>query len=126
MSAYFTIVNPEAGGGRGKTRANEALAALRGSGLALSVHETRGPGDATTMVREAYEAGTRRFLVVGGDGTTFEAVNGAFAAGADAKDRATFALLPVGTGNSFLRDFGVTRTADAMSTETRTGRFSPN
>ena len=39
---------------------------------------------------------------MGGDGTSYEIVNGLFPA---AHDRPTLAFLPLGTGNSFLRDF---------------------
>ncbi len=50
--------------------------------------------------------GTRNFLAVGGDGTSFEIVNGLFpAAAAKSQDRPTLGLLPLGTGNSFLKDF---------------------
>jgi len=52
----------------------------------------------------SYRAGQRRFLAVGGDGTSYEIVNGLFP-GAESGERPTLAFLPLGTGNSFLRDF---------------------
>jgi diacylglycerol kinase family enzyme len=55
------------------------------------------------LVRDAYAQGYRKFIAVGGDGTSYEIVNGIFPA--DKDDRATLAFLPLGTGNSFLRDF---------------------
>jgi diacylglycerol kinase (ATP) len=42
-------------------------------------------------------------LAVGGDGTSFEIVNGLFPQAV--ADRPTLGFLPLGTGNSFLRDF---------------------
>ena len=56
------------------------------------------------LAREAYLSGTRRFLAVGGDGTSFEIVNGLFPE-AETGERPTLGFLPLGTGNSFLRDF---------------------
>ncbi|MGH9703802.1 MAG: diacylglycerol/lipid kinase family protein, partial [Candidatus Acidiferrales bacterium] len=44
------------------------------------------------------------FLAVGGDGTAFEIVNGLFPRDT-ARPRPSLGFLPLGTGNSFLRDF---------------------
>lgn len=101
---YFTIVNPAAGGGKCGRLAAAALDRLRGGGLELEVRETRAPGEATALSREAYAAGFLNFLAVGGDGTSFEIVNGLFPA-AETQGRAALGFLPLGTGNSFLRDF---------------------
>lgn len=101
---YFTVVNPAAGGGRCGKLAPAALDKLRAGGLALDVHETKAPGEATLLAREAYAAGFRNFIAVGGDGTGFEIVNGLFPAAAS-QGRAALGFLPMGTGNSFLRDF---------------------
>jgi len=61
-------------------------------------------GDATAIARDAYRRGYRRFIAVGGDGTSYEIVNGLFPE-AENGDAPTLAFLPLGTGNSFLRDF---------------------
>jgi diacylglycerol kinase (ATP) len=102
--AYLAIVNPAAGGGRSRKMLGPALERLRAGGVAVDVVETLGVGDATRIAREAYAFGQRRFIAVGGDGTSYEVVNGLFPeAGASA--RPTLGFLPLGTGNSFLRDF---------------------
>ena len=101
---YFTIVNPAAGGGRCGKLAPAALDRLRAAGLALDVRETSAPGEATILAHDAYAAGFRNFIAVGGDGTGFEIVNGLFPAAAS-QGRAALGFLPLGTGNSFLRDF---------------------
>ena len=101
---YFTIVNPAAGGGRCGKLAPAALDKLCAAGLALEVRETRAPGEATVFAHEGYTGGYRNFIAVGGDGTGFEIVNGIFPA-ALSEGRAALGFLPLGTGNSFLRDF---------------------
>jgi diacylglycerol kinase (ATP) len=103
--AYFVVLNPAAGAGRCGRLAPAALAELRQAGFALEVVPTHGPGHATELVREAWRAGYRRYLAVGGDGTSFEIVNGLFPEATDALERPTLGFLPLGTGNSFLRDF---------------------
>src|ERR1700722_10171710 len=101
---YLAIVNPAAGGGRCGKLAPAALDRLRDSGLNLEVRKTRAPGEATTFAKEGYAAGFRNFLAVGGDGTGFEIVNGIFPSTLS-EGRAALGFLPLGTGNSFLRDF---------------------
>jgi diacylglycerol kinase (ATP) len=104
MDRFFAIVNPAAGGGRSAKLAGPALACLREKGLRIDVIASTGPGHAVQLAHEAYDQGYRRFLAVGGDGTAHEILNGVFA-GRTAVQRITLGFLPVGTGNSFLRDF---------------------
>jgi diacylglycerol kinase (ATP) len=106
--SFFAVVNPAAGAGRCGKLAPAALDQLRRSGIPIEAAETTSPGEGTSLVREAYRTGYRKFLAVGGDGTSFEIVNGLFPE-AEPKDtseeRPILAFLPLGTGNSFLRDF---------------------
>jgi len=104
LGSYLAIVNPAAGGGRSRKMLGPALERLRAGGVAVDVAETREAGDATRMAREAYGRGQRRFIAVGGDGTSYEVVNGLFPE-ASAGEPPTLGFLPLGTGNSFLRDF---------------------
>ena len=101
---YLAIVNPRAGGGRGRKMLGPVFEQLRAGGFAIDLAETQGAGDATQIAREAYGRGQRHFIAVGGDGTSYEVVNGLFPE-AGAGERPTLGFLPLGTGNSFLRDF---------------------
>jgi diacylglycerol kinase (ATP) len=103
-SSYLTIVNPAAGSRRCGRLAKSALAKLEAAGVRLEVMETAQRGDATRFVRTAYARGQRQFIAVGGDGTSFEILNGLFPE-ACAGGAPTLGFLPLGTGNSFLRDF---------------------
>ncbi len=102
--SYLAIVNPAAGGGRTRKLLSPALERLRAGGVAIEVAETQGAGDATRIAHEAYGRGRRNFIAVGGDGTSYEVVNGLFPEAATG-ERPTLGFLPLGTGNSFLRDF---------------------
>ncbi|MGB2644358.1 MAG: diacylglycerol kinase family protein [Candidatus Acidiferrum sp.] len=101
---FFAIVNPAAGGGRSAKLAGPALAGLREKGLKIDVFASTGPRHAVELAREAYDQGYRRFIAVGGDGTAHEILNGVFER-ARGKERISLGFLPLGTGNSFLRDF---------------------
>jgi diacylglycerol kinase (ATP) len=115
---FLAIINPAAGGGRCAERVGAALGRLRAAGIALETAETTAAGEATQIAREAYGRGYRKFLAVGGDGTSYEIVNGLFpesrsqVSGVRSQDTSvlkdqipTLGFLPLGTGNSFLRDF---------------------
>lgn len=106
--SFAAIINPAAGGGRCGQRAGAALDALRARGIEVEPFYTQAPGDATRIVRELSAAGRRRFIAVGGDGTSYEIINGlGTRLGAqNPEERAALGFLPLGTGNSFLRDFG--------------------
>ncbi len=105
MTSYLAIVNPAAGGGRCGKLAPAAIEELKATGAKVEVAHTRAAGDATRIAREAYASGTRDFIAVGGDGTSFEIVNGLFPEALGAAQKPTLGFLPLGTGNSFLRDF---------------------
>jgi diacylglycerol kinase (ATP) len=89
---------------------------LRAGGITVDVAETAGPGDGEKIARERYAQGYRKFIAVGGDGTSYEIVNGLFPR-MDREAAPTLAFLPLGTGNSFLRDFsdrGVDHSLEAL------------
>jgi diacylglycerol kinase (ATP) len=125
---FLAIINPAAGGGSCRERVGAALDRLRAAGIALETAETSAVGHATQIAREAYGRGYRKFLAVGGDGTSYEIVNGLFSESGSQQSRSqgsgfgsqggsgsaenqiedqipTLGFLPLGTGNSFLRDF---------------------
>jgi len=116
-STYYAIVNRAAAGGRCARLAPDALDTLKCRGVALEIAFTEEPRHATELARAAAESGRRRFLSVGGDGTAAEVVNGLVDAGVS--NECEIAMLPLGTGNSFLRDFGITDTAGAVDVVAR-------
>jgi len=97
------------------------LERVRQAGIAVTVAHTARAGEATEIARQAYSEGIRNFLAVGGDGTSFEIINGLFPE-AENHGRPTLGLLPLGTGNSFLKDFtkrGVEHTIEALQKNAR-------
>jgi diacylglycerol kinase (ATP) len=116
MERFYAVVNPAAGGGRCGKLFGPALDQVRKLGIEVEIGETRHAGEGTEFARRAYEKGFRNFLAVGGDGTAYEIINGIFPL-AQTGSRAALGFLPLGTGNSFLRDFtsrGVEHTLEAL------------
>jgi YegS/Rv2252/BmrU family lipid kinase len=105
ISKILAVVNPAAGFGKCAKLLGPALDRLRAAGVRFEVAETARAGHATEISRAAYRQGYRKFIAVGGDGTSFEIVNGLFPEAAVDGERPTLGFLPLGTGNSFLKDF---------------------
>jgi diacylglycerol kinase (ATP) len=103
------VLNEAAGGGRCGRRAPAALAQL---GADVVIRRTRRPGDGAALAQELAGLGASVVVSCGGDGTLFEVCNGLM--GLDGP-RPEVALLPLGTGNSFGRDFGVVDEASALA-----------
>lgn len=103
-SRYLAIVNPAAGGGKTRSLLGPALEKLKAAGIDVDLRETSASGHANEIARDAWREGYRKFISVGGDGTSYEIVNGLFPM-SNADEKPTLAFLPLGTGNSFLREF---------------------
>ncbi|MFT5222044.1 MAG: diacylglycerol kinase (ATP) [Glaciecola sp.] len=104
------IANPTAG--RGKDPILPALvAALKERGLDHEVAETKGPGHAIALARDAVTTRDLRMLVaVGGDGTIHEVVNGLIdPATGPRREDAVLGIVPGGSGSDFCRTFGLPR-----------------
>jgi YegS/Rv2252/BmrU family lipid kinase len=101
---YLAIANPAAGNGRCGKLMEAALDKLRAAGVGIEAVRTNRAGHAVEIARSGYREGYRRFIAVGGDGTSFEIVNGLFPEALEGGPP-VLGFLPLGTGNSFLRDF---------------------
>lgn len=101
------ILNPVSGGGRGGKVRGRIEKGLAASGLEFDVSETEAQRHAFHLARErAFDADV--VVAVGGDGTAHEVANGLLSARLE-KNRAPAALgvLPVGTGNDFVKMLGL-------------------
>ncbi len=100
------IFNPAAGRGSAKQYLPDIQAALRAAGIEPELKPTSAPGDAIAFARQAALDDVQLVLSVGGDGTLQEVANGLVQA-----DRGeavpTLGIVPVGTGNDFLKTLGV-------------------
>jgi diacylglycerol kinase (ATP) len=79
-------------------------------------------GHLAELARGAAQDGARLLVVVGGDGTVYEAVNGIVEAGARDVE---VALLPCGTGDDFARTFGIPTSAERALAAAANGVVRP-
>jgi diacylglycerol kinase (ATP) len=94
------ILNPNSASGRGARILPKLLRRLEAAGLEHDLQVSEAPGHARQLASRLSGTGTSRLLVVGGDGTLHEVVNGLFDRGGAMP---AVAVVPVGTGNDFFR-----------------------
>ncbi|TNE38632.1 MAG: diacylglycerol kinase family lipid kinase [Alphaproteobacteria bacterium] len=92
------IVNPKAAGGRTAKRWPKILNALTEKFGPITYSFTEARGDGTAKTRSALREGADFLIVVGGDGTFSECVNGFFEGGAPVNPSAQMAFITSGTG----------------------------
>lgn len=104
---WFTIVNPNAGNGKGKKDWERISSLLARENIPVSMKFTEKKCQAIELAREAIEAGFRKIISVGGDGTLNEVVNGIFTQDRVSPKEVVLGMIPVGTGNDWGRMFRI-------------------
>ena len=100
---HIFIINPTAGKTDSRQKIYDMAESLRQKhGLDVQCILTKKQGHATELAKKLCETGeTLRFYACGGDGTVNEVANGIIG-----YDNAAMTVIPVGTGNDFLKNFG--------------------
>ena len=104
---WFVIVNPVSGAGHGLKDYPQIAKLLRDNDIYHEAVFTEHKFHATELTVEAVVRGFRRIIVVGGDGTLNEVVNGLFIQKQCAPTDIHLAVIAVGTGNDWVRTFGL-------------------
>lgn len=106
---WFVIVNPTSGGGKGLEDFPKISHLLRENGIEHDTVFTEHRYHATELTVEAVNRDYRKIVVVGGDGTLNEVVNGLFIQKQCNAEDILLAVIAVGTGNDWVRTFGIAR-----------------
>lgn len=102
------VVNGRAG--RHASAVADTLAELfHAQSVPVSVLHTSTANDLTSACTSAAENGCGFVIVVGGDGSVRDAVNGLMASGNDATQRPVLGIVGAGTGSDFSRTYGLDR-----------------
>jgi len=109
QSKWFVIINPIAGKGRGLTDWPHISRLLRENRVMHDYAFTEYKCHASELAVEAVAQGYRKIIIVGGDGTIHEVVNGLFVQTVEPTDKILLAVIAVGTGNDWIRMFGIPR-----------------
>jgi diacylglycerol kinase (ATP) len=109
-------VNPASGGGATGRRWPEIAHRAAALGLVGDALLSEEPGQLTELAEQALRDGAGRLVVVGGDGSVHEVVNGIAET-----DGVELAVIPRGTGFDFARSLGISRDLDAAIETALTG-----
>ncbi|MFC2114983.1 diacylglycerol/lipid kinase family protein [Bacteroidota bacterium] len=105
---WLVIVNPNAGRRKGLIDWEKISGLLEHYNLKFTPIFTERPGHATELTNNLIEEkGYQKIVVVGGDGTMNEVVNGVFSQKRFKTTDITLGMITVGTGNDWGRMFGI-------------------
>ena len=112
---WFVVVNPTSGSGKGLTDFPLISKLQRDNNIHHEAVFTEHKHHATALTVQAIDSGYRNIIVVGGDGTLHEVVNGLFIQQRVDPSEVTIAVISAGTGNDWIRMFGIpTRYSEAI------------
>jgi diacylglycerol kinase (ATP) len=106
IEKWGVIANPKSGSRRFFRRKVSIEERLRRAGFEIDFVFSQSPGHATELATDFVERGYRKLIVVGGDGTVSEVIDGVFHSSVDPK-KITFAVVPSGTGNDWARYWNI-------------------
>jgi diacylglycerol kinase (ATP) len=110
MARICTLIINPVSGGYSEPRLAQVTAALETGGLAPELLLTKNANDAELFSRRICQEQEEPFLIAaGGDGTVNGVINGL------AAEKATLAVLPLGTANVLAKELGIVSLADAVA-----------
>ena len=120
MSRVFLVNPASANGATGRrwAKLERRAAAL---GLEGETMVSERPGHLSELAPEAVAGGATSLVVVGGDGTVHEVVDGVVGAGVG--DRVELGMIPLGTGRDFARSLRIPRRFEDAVEVARAGRL---
>ncbi len=104
---WLVIVNPNAGNRKGKRDWSEISNLLEVNGFLYKAMFTERKYHAIELSSEGITAGYRRIIIIGGDGTMNEVVNGIFQQDACKSNEVTLGMITVGTGNDWGKMYNI-------------------
>jgi len=106
---WAIIINPKSGKKKFRQQRKYLFLTLKHAGIEFDYRVTRFAGHAIKIAKYFAEKQYKNFLILGGDGTMSEVINGIFSANIPDTASLRFALIPRGTGNDWGRFWGLTR-----------------
>jgi diacylglycerol kinase (ATP) len=123
----LVVCNPVSGMGRGRKHLAAVRKAFDAAGIVYAAETTTRRGDAARMALSACVAGCRAIVVIGGDGTLFEVVNGVMGFARNealpvGSSPVSVGLVQAGRGSDFGRSIGIPSDVDAACERLLAGR----
>lgn len=105
---WGVIINPQSGKKALRAQRKYLFKKLRENAIPFVYEVTAYAGHAIEIAHRLVDKGIRNLLILGGDGTVSEVINGIFSCSVDTSE-IRIAIVPRGTGNDWARYWGLNR-----------------
>lgn len=119
---WFVLVNPNANSGKAMKQWAKYSMSFERNKISYYAAITHHIDEANDKVKRAIEEGYRHFAVVGGDGTLHHFLNVIMQEDGRIRETLTIGILPVGTGNDFLKSMGLSASYEKVVQRFRLGK----
>lgn len=108
-NVWYMIINPTSAGGKAKKEWAIIQACMQKENIPFEAVFSLYAFHAMDLAQQAIEAGYRKIIAVGGDGTINEVVNGIFRQNTVPTDEIEFSVVPLGTGSDWIKTHKIPR-----------------
>ena len=114
---WFVIINLTSGNGKAKISWPKIKALLEFAGFSFDFAFTESANHNRVLVQDAVNQHINNIICVGGDGTIHNTINGIMEVSAHERSLLTLGVIPIGTGNDWVKTHGISKTIeDAIQT----------
>lgn len=106
---WFIIINPTSGNGVSKKRWPKILKGLKSLNMTFEYQFSNYTKHEEKLIKQAIDKGFTKFICIGGDGTLHHMINGIMRQNTIATDRLMVAIIPMGTGNDWVKTYGISK-----------------
>jgi len=115
ITDWCIIVNPCSGKKIYRHGVKALQQALQACDQTSELQFTQQESHAVELARQAVNRGYRQFVVIGGDGTLNEVINGIFTSDCASPEEIVVAAIPSGTGNDWIRQWNISRKTNLIN-----------
>ncbi|MFK5880179.1 MAG: diacylglycerol kinase family lipid kinase [Flavobacteriaceae bacterium] len=106
---WFVIINPTSGNGKSKKYISKILNIFKEEEVNFKYAITQYANHEFKIAQEEIKKGVKKIISVGGDGTLHNIINGIFNQSIIATSEIKIAVIPVGTGNDWVKNYGISK-----------------
>ncbi|MBT8260519.1 MAG: diacylglycerol kinase family lipid kinase [Flavobacteriaceae bacterium] len=109
LKSWFVIINPTSGNGTAKKQWPKIRSLLNLHNFEFQFQFTKHAKHSLEIIHNTVNQGFKKFIIVGGDGTLHNVVNGIFKQKKCNPDSISVGIIPIGTGNDWIKTYGISK-----------------
>ncbi|MDA3927373.1 MAG: diacylglycerol kinase family lipid kinase [Prolixibacteraceae bacterium] len=106
---WLVVLNPNAGGNQALREWPLIEQELLKENFSFEIVRTERPKHAISLVKEKIEKGFRKIIIIGGDGTLHEVVNGIMSQNKTSPSSILLGMISMGTGNDWIKTHQISK-----------------